>query len=138
MSSMNRIKSTEVRDVRAELLRQQGGGCAICGNEPAVPHLDHRHPPANNPELGYIRGVLCSNHNMFLGKIENSCARYLVPYDTLPMFLRQVADYLELHSVDQTGLIHPTVRTKDEKVVLAKKRAKRKANERKSTATKRN
>ena len=115
----NRIKSSEIKAVRDELLKQQGG-CAICGEQPKVPHLDHDH------KTGAIRGVLCSNHNMYLGKIENSCARYLIPRDQLPDILEKTATYLREHSSSQHGLVHPTHKTAEEKSALAKKRRARK------------
>ncbi len=116
---MTRIKASEVKAVREELLAQQGG-CAICGEQPKVPHLDHDH------KTGLIRGVLCSNHNMYLGKIENSCARYLISRDQLADILEKTATYLRLHETDQTGLLYPTHLTDDEKKTRAKKRRQKK------------
>ena len=42
---------------------------------------------------GLIRGLLCSNCNVFLGKIENNHKRYCVK--DLIQWLRNCADYLE-------------------------------------------
>jgi hypothetical protein len=48
-----------------ELVRQQGGVCAICGR-PDPEHVDHSH------ETGEVRGILCFNCNGGLGQFRNS------------------------------------------------------------------
>lgn len=48
------------------LLKQQGGGCAICGKKPEERRaldIDHDH------KTGKVRGLLCSNHNRGIGLI---------------------------------------------------------------------
>lgn len=69
------VKSTDVKDVREEKLREQKGNCAIHGNPPDKPVLDHSHMfyEANydiNPynEEGRVRGVLESDLNMLEGR----------------------------------------------------------------------
>jgi hypothetical protein len=57
-----------------------------------------------------------------LGKLENNHKRYGVNLDA---FLGGLQQYIELHKTNQTGLLHPTHRTLDEKKVLARKRRKR-------------
>jgi hypothetical protein len=66
------------------LLAKQGGGCAICGaKEPGGPtphgrfHIDHDH------ETGKLRGLLCSEHNLGLGKFDHD-----------PELLLKAIDYL--------------------------------------------
>lgn len=66
-----------------ELLRQQGGRCAICGTDrPKGPgkrlHIDHDHI------AGRIRGLLCSFCNVAIGLANDD-----------PTRLRAMADYLE-------------------------------------------
>src|SRR5712691_9953134 len=41
----------------AELIRQQGGACAICGERPDELHVDHCHI------TGKVRGMLCLGCN---------------------------------------------------------------------------
>jgi hypothetical protein len=48
-----------------ELVRQQGGVCAICGRENPE-HVDHDH------ETGEVRGILCFNCNGGLGQFRDS------------------------------------------------------------------
>ena len=48
-------------DEVAELVRQQGGVCAICGI-PDPTHIDHSH------QTGQVRGILCFSCNRGLGK----------------------------------------------------------------------
>jgi Recombination endonuclease VII len=45
----------------AELIRQQGGACAICGERPAELHVDHSHV------TGRVRGLLCLSCNAGIG-----------------------------------------------------------------------
>ena len=53
-----------------EILKSQGGVCAICGNPPSkkdknVLHVDHDH------KTGEIRGLLCSFCNVGLGHFKD-------------------------------------------------------------------
>jgi hypothetical protein len=48
-----------------ELVRQQGGVCAICGRRDPE-HVDHDH------ETGDVRGILCFNCNGGLGQFRDS------------------------------------------------------------------
>ncbi|MBT3734927.1 MAG: hypothetical protein HOG25_09760 [Gammaproteobacteria bacterium] len=60
------------RDYNA-ILKSQGGGCAICGNEHIEGEqrfaIDHDH--AKEPEMD-IRGILCHNCNHALGKFKDN------------------------------------------------------------------
>jgi hypothetical protein len=67
------------------LFAEQGGGCAICGKPPEQQeryrrylHVDHCH------ETGRVRGLLCDQHNLMLGRWLHD-----------PALLRRAADYLE-------------------------------------------
>lgn len=124
---MIKLKAKDVPVVRAELLEQQGGTCPLCNTRPVIPCLDHAHP-AGGQQRGWIRGVLCSGHNMMLGKIENNSARYGIPIDDLPTFLRLCATYLDTHKEAVHQMLHPTSRSPEEKKELARKRRQRKRN----------
>lgn len=68
-----------------EMLRSQGGGCAICGS------VDSRHPVTrlvidHCHETGRVRGLLCSHCNRGIGFLEDS-----------PDRLRAAAAYLDSH-----------------------------------------
>lgn len=65
-----------------EMLREQGGGCAVCGGEPGGRWknfaVDHDH------ETGAVRGLLCLACNRAIGLLEDDSSR-----------IRKIADYLE-------------------------------------------
>ena len=65
-----------------QLVERQGGVCAICGERPVKQRLgvDHNHV------TGKIRGALCHNCNLGLGKFK----------DDIQMLIRAV-DYLTMH-----------------------------------------
>lgn len=64
------------------MLAEQGGGCALCGKTAqrytTYLHVDHDHA------TGRIRGLLCDQHNLILGRFNDD-----------PAQLRRAADYLE-------------------------------------------
>ena len=64
-ASFNRMRRYGISssDVE-EMVRRQGGVCAICGAE-APRHVDHDH------KTGQIRGILCFSCNRGLGKVED-------------------------------------------------------------------
>jgi hypothetical protein len=74
------------------LLAEQGGGCALCGVRPedlsagryrTYLHVDHCH------ETGRVRGLLCPEHNLLLGRFGDS-----------PEMFRRVLEYLEAAASD--------------------------------------
>jgi len=74
------------------LLAEQGGGCALCGVKPedlkagryrTYLHVDHCH------ETGRIRGLLCPEDNLLLGRFGDSPERF-----------RRVLEYLEASASD--------------------------------------
>jgi hypothetical protein len=70
-----------------ELVRLQGGACAICGR-PDPEHVDHDH------ETGTVRGILCFNCNGGLGQFRDSIDA-----------LQAAAVYLELRDAQSVKLI---------------------------------
>ena len=102
---MQQLKSKDIPVYRKKILKEdQDGLCAICGNPPRTPCLDHHHKKKIKG-TGRIRGVVCSNCNVFLAKSENNAVRYGISHEELPEILRSMADYLEK---DQYDLIHPS------------------------------
>lgn len=70
------------------ILAEQGGGCAFCGKRPEEQtrydeflHVDHDHV------TGRVRGLLCDQHNLLLGRWGDD-----------PALLRRVVAYLEAHA----------------------------------------
>jgi Recombination endonuclease VII len=114
---MNKIKHSQIKVVREDFTQKQANLCAICGQAiqgNAV--LDHDH------KTGIIRAVLHRGCNAMLGKIENNSARNQIT--DVATYLRNAADYIELHRTAQTELLHPTHFTAQEKKERAKARRK--------------
>ena len=122
---MTRLTYSQVAVVRARKLTEQGGACALCGEQPVAPCLDHCHTN------GHIRGVLCRGCNALLGKLENNRKRYGLGNDLrFAKFCNGVAAYLSRYRFGD--VFHPTHKTADEK------RLARNAAARKKRATKGN
>lgn len=117
---MRRLKTTEVAKTREEIRQAQVGRCALCqlpcSEAQAV--LDHDHG------TGAIRAVLHRGCNALLGKVENNHRRYGVP--SLAAFAAGVAGYLSKHVTNQTGLLHPTHKSEDEKRLARNAKARKK------------
>lgn len=123
VSTLTRIKTTEVAKVRHELYLAQAGRCKVCKDHIVKGEdvLDHCHT------TGAVRAVLHRSCNALLGKVENNYKRHGVK--NLAAWAHGVPDYLQHHAVNRTGLLHPTHRTPDEK------RLRRNAAARKRRAT---
>ena len=104
-----RLKQAQIAAAREALRAKQRDTCALCKlpltSDQAV--LDHDH------STGAVRGVLHRGCNALLGKVENNFRRYGV--SSLRAFLAGLADYLDFHITNRSGLLHPTHRTADEK-----------------------
>ncbi len=123
-----RLKTTQVATTRSELYRIQRGLCALCGCPilPGEAVLDHDHG------TGAVRAALHRGCNALLGKIENNHKRYGVA--NLAAFTNGVAAYLQKHVTNQTGWLHPTHKTDDEKRVRRNTLAKKARATKKATA----
>lgn len=126
MSLPVRLKTTQVSTTRSELARMQRSACAVCGKVmlPGSEVLDHDHT------TGAVRGTLHRGCNALLGKIENNYKRYGV--SDVFAFVNGVAAYMQKHVTNQTGWLHPTHKTEDEKrlrrnLLARKARATKKA-----------
>jgi hypothetical protein len=84
--------------------------CPICEDEIVSKHsraaLDHCH------KTGHIRAVLCGPCNRNEGKVlmaakYMSKQAHLSRLDT-PEFLRRIANYIDLHAAEPSGIIHNT------------------------------
>jgi hypothetical protein len=123
---MRKLKTSEIAIIREELRLKNAGRCKICSLpcSPTQAVLDHDH------DTGLVRDTVHRGCNSLLGKIENNYKRYGIPH--LGAFLGGVAAYLQKHTTDQTGLLHPTHKTEDEKR-LARNAKARKARAKKTT-----
>lgn len=100
------LSNPDVGGVRGELLDIQDSVCPLCNRLIRRPVVDHWHQKVNKGN-GKCRLVICAGCNSLVGRIENALPRYLVDYSDAPLFLRNLADYLEAGT---TNLIHPTER----------------------------
>lgn len=97
MQRKKRIKQLKQKDIpklREEILQEQNYICPICGEYITSPALDHHHKKKIHG-TGQIRGVLCRNCNVLLGKMENNCTRYEIEQKKLPFVLVNMSEYLQ-------------------------------------------
>jgi len=86
MTDLHQLKSSEVKELREEILDEQNGCCAICNNpitdETGI-SLDHQHKTSKEilgeDGAGLVRGVLCRACNVWFFKIWNNTSRYRQP-----------------------------------------------------------
>jgi len=112
MKEIKQLQAKDIKPLRKHILKKQNGVCWICEKYPDRPTLDHHHIKKIKG-TGQVRGVLCSNCNIFLAKSENNCVRYGIDRDNLPTILRKIADYLEK---PQYPYIHPSEAPKSPKL----------------------
>ena len=124
----NRIKTSDIKELRLKLLEEQNYECKICDvnlkkyikSNPNNINLDHCHI------TGFIRYVLCRRCNAIEGKFYNNYKR-LTRKDEKSLEDKQkvllgLAKYIMLPT---TKLIHPTFLTDDEKKEKRKRKVKR-------------
>jgi len=109
---IKQLKHKDIPRIRKKLLKRQDGVCAICGQVPERPCLDHEHKKKIKGS-GLVRGVLCSNCNVFLAKIENNCVRYGIKRSKLPFILKRSALYIRKNT---THYMHPSEKPKTRKL----------------------
>jgi hypothetical protein len=122
-----RIKATDLKEVRQALLLEQEWICPLCQRDLHYVKaqqrcVDHDHS-ATGPTAGAIRGVLCSNCNGNEGRIRNRvlCAKGAL---TEIEWLHNLLTYWQKHAYSQTGLVHHTHKTQEEKRLLKNKKAR--------------
>jgi hypothetical protein len=116
---MKVLKRKELKEYRENKLKENDYRCLICNrkidlNEAVVDHIHGSHKSIYPETNKLVRGVICSDCNILLGKIENQFLRSSKKYkenNKLPDILRKMADYIEkyqnLDNFDEI-LIHPT------------------------------
>lgn len=116
---MKKITTAEIKPLREELLKTQNNKCLLCEQHcsPEDAVLDHRHSD------GQVRGVLHRFCNTFLGKLENGTSRNRITKSMLRNIFKNFENYVSR----ETGLLHPTHLTPEEKKARNKKRAAKRA-----------
>jgi uncharacterized protein YbaR (Trm112 family) len=122
-----RIKAGDLKEVRAALLLEQDWVCPLCERDlhyikAQQRCVDHDHS-ATGPTAGSIREVLCSNCNGNEGRIRNRvlCAKGAMNEID---WLENLLNYWKKHQTSQTGLVHHTHKTQEEKRLLKNKKAR--------------
>jgi hypothetical protein len=114
---MNKLKHSEIAQVRTDLLAEQQGRCALCGQEiePGKAVLDHDH------RSGQIRGVLHRGCNALEGMITNSLPRNLITPARLAAIFQNWTHYHE----NPKPMLHPTHKLPGTKTKKRKKPQKK-------------
>lgn len=113
---MVKLRPRDIAALRAQLLSQQQGLCALC-LEPCAPAqavLDHDH------STGHIRGVLHRGCNSFEGQVVRSLPRNLIT----PQRLRRILLHWHSYHEIQRPWLHPQHRDPEQKKALALARAR--------------
>lgn len=109
---MKQLTAGDIRAYRDAILKKQDGKCLICKRPANRPVLDHSHQKKNKG-TGQVRGVLCSNCNVLLAKVENNAPRYGVNSTDLPRILDNMSLYL---LKPHYPYIHPSEKPKARKI----------------------
>jgi hypothetical protein len=114
-----KIKQAQVKTIREQLLKEQGGLCGMCQLplDPSQAVLDHNH------KTGYIRGACHRSCNSAEGKLINAVSRFGVPDVTA--LLQGLSAYYTLHATNQSDLIYPSHKTPQERKLATAKRRKK-------------
>ncbi len=120
--AITKLKTTQVASVLAQVIKKQGGKCAVCGHpftQRDRPVLDHCH------DKGFIRGALHNSCNGIEGRVKKlaqrghkgiSSAKYVIG----------LGKYLEFHKTPKYNYIHPSHKTADEKRIERNRKAREK------------
>lgn len=117
----NRIKAKDIPAIKAKLLKQQSGRCALCREKPEEPKdicLDHSY------QTGFVRAVLCRNCNSIEGRIRHYANR-AKRNSTVEVWVKRLIQYWEYHSNNPSGIYHPSYRTEEEKRIRRNKKARK-------------
>jgi hypothetical protein len=131
---MTQLKTSELKSIREDFFKLQNKKCEILDREIPLSEmaLDHIHGTHRSifPETNkLVRGLIHSDVNVIIGKIENQWLRSrkdLKDNNNLPDILRKIADYIEKYSkLDnfEKKLIHPSEKPKEK--ILSKRNFKK-------------
>lgn len=104
------LNSESAKILRNELLNENPI-CPLCLKNIENPVLDHKHAKKSENigenGAGLVRGVICRECNIFLGKMENNYKRYKI--ENLPEFLLNASKYLTKGTL---GYVYPSEASK--------------------------
>ncbi len=118
--TITKLKKTQVAGVLAQVIKKQGGKCAICGHpftQRDIAVLDHCH------DKGFIRGALHNSCNGIEGRVKKLTQfghRGITP----AKYVIGLGKYLETHQTPKYDYIHPSHKTEDEKRLERNKKAR--------------
>jgi|TARA_R110000796_G_scaffold3074_1_gene11823 hypothetical protein len=118
--TITRLKTTQVAGVLSQVMKKQGGKCAICGHpftQRDVPVLDHCHTK------GYIRGALHNSCNGIEGRVKKLAQRGHTGISA-EKYVIGLGKYLDEHMTPKYNYIHPSHKTEDEKRLARNKKAR--------------
>lgn len=118
------LKTSEIEQYRKTKAATQKFKCPICFGplQVGVQALDHSH------KNGHCRSVLCRSCNVGEGKVLAAMlfrtTKANLAYRDPIKWLRRLADYLEHHEANPSGVIHPTFDLKTGKQKPTKRKKK--------------
>jgi len=118
--SVTRLKTTQVSGVLSQVVKKQGGKCAICGHpftQRDVAVLDHCHTK------GYIRGALHNSCNGIEGRVKKLAQRGHTGISA-EKYVIGLGKYLDEHKTPKYNYLHPSHKTEDEKRLARNKKAR--------------
>ncbi len=104
------MKTSEIKEVRLQLLKKNGGLCDLCRQVCYRPVLDHSHISDPNGN-GCIRSTICDKCNKILARLENNWRARMTP-EELIRWLPLAADYIKRHYKTPSDIIHPKEKSK--------------------------
>ena len=118
--TITRLKTTQVAGVLSQVMKKQGGKCAICGHpftQRDVPVLDHCHTK------GYIRGALHNSCNGIEGRVKKLAQRGHTGISA-EKYVRGIGKDIDEHTTPKYNYIEPGHKTEDEKRLARNKKAR--------------
>lgn len=118
--AVTQLKTGQVASVLAQIIKKQGGKCAICGHpftQRDVPVLDHCHTK------GYIRGALHNSCNGVEGRIKKLAQRGHTGISA-EKYVIGLGKYLDEHKTPKYQYIHPSHKTDDQKRIARNTKAR--------------
>jgi len=106
--AIRKLTPTGVAACRKQYATRQKYICPVCKGTLAhgITALDHCH------NTGHIRATLCQSCNVSEGKVKAGVLfrtpKSNLAYKDPVSWLRNLADYLEHHKANPSGIIHPT------------------------------